>query len=86
MKIIIDWIYKTLKDKSPSNKRVDRHSRSLLKALSWRIIGTMDTILIAWIISGEVIIAFSIGTFELATKTILYYFHERLWNRIKWGK
>lgn len=64
----------------------ERHTRSLLKAVSWRVIGTLDTILIAWIISEKFTIAVSIGAFELATKTFLYYFHERLWNYIRWGK
>lgn len=64
----------------------EQHSRSFVKALSWRFIGTLDTILISWFISGKFTIAISIGAFELATKTFLYYFHERLWNYIRWGK
>lgn len=60
--------------------------RSFIKALSWRAFGTFDTMLIAWLISGNLTIAFSIGSVELITKTLLYYFHERMWNNIKWGK
>jgi len=69
---------------------VDRLSekpiRSLIKSLSWRAIGTTDTILISWIITGKLDLAFSIGLIELITKMVLYFFHERLWNTIKWGK
>lgn len=72
--------------KNPERRESELHSRSFIKAISWRFIGTLDTILIAWLISGNVSIAFSIGTLELATKTLLYYFHERLWGRIPWGK
>lgn len=84
--MIIDQIYNKVKTNQEPPRRSERHSRSIVKAVSWRILGTMDTILIAWLISGEMTIAFSIGTFELLTKTFLYYFHERLWSGIRWGK
>ena len=60
--------------------------RSILKAISWRIIGTMDTMVIAWLITGQLTMAISIGSIEVVTKMILYYGHERLWNAIKWKK
>ena len=60
--------------------------RSIAKSISWRIIGTIDTIVISWIITGEIATAFSIGTVELVTKMALYFFHERVWNTVKWGK
>ena len=61
-------------------------SRSALKAVTWRIIGTADTFVIAWVITKEPITAGAIASFEVVTKTILYYFHERGWNKIKWGR
>ncbi|HLV42103.1 MAG TPA: DUF2061 domain-containing protein [Brumimicrobium sp.] len=84
--MIADHIYDKIKAKKKPSHNTERHSRSLAKAVSWRILGTLDTILISWLISGELTVAFSIGLFELLTKTFLYYFHERLWNSIKWGK
>jgi len=60
--------------------------RTILKTISWRVIGTLDTILISWIVTGTLVLAFSIGLVELVTKMVLYFFHERLWNTIKWGK
>ncbi len=73
-----------------TNYKVDKYSekpiRSILKSISWRIVGTIDTVLISWIITGELTTAFSIGAIELVTKMVLYFFHERMWNNIKWGK
>lgn len=60
--------------------------RSVVKSISWRVIGTLDTIIISFFITGEVSLALSIGSIELVTKMVLYFFHERLWNLIKWGK
>ncbi|WP_430410077.1 DUF2061 domain-containing protein [Kordia sp.] len=60
--------------------------RSLVKSISWRLIGTLDTVLISWLITGTLTVAFAIGSVEMVTKMILYFFHERIWNSIKWGK
>ena len=59
--------------------------RHLLKTITWRVIGTLDTMLIAWIISGDPLIGVSIGGVELFTKMILYYMHERVWYKSKFG-
>jgi len=60
--------------------------RSIIKAISWRMTGTMDTIMISFLISGRVKVALSIGFVELFTKIALYYLHERVWNRIPLGR
>jgi uncharacterized membrane protein len=59
--------------------------RSLLKAISWRIIGTLDTMTLGWIITGSPLMGLKIGALELFTKFVLYYFHERIWLRFKFG-
>jgi uncharacterized membrane protein len=64
----------------------ERPARSVVKSISWRIIGTLDTILISWVITGHFALAFKIGSVELVTKMVLYFFHERIWNTVKWGK
>ena len=64
----------------------DKHWRSLIKGISWRITGTIDTIVISWIVTRKLSLAFSIGFIEVFTKIGLYYFHERLWERIKIGR
>lgn len=58
--------------------------RHLAKTVTWRIVGTIDTIALGWIISGDAKVGLTIGGFEVVTKMILYYFHERAWFR--WGK
>tara|TARA_B100001057_G_C22724441_1_gene901089 strand:+ start:356 stop:766 length:411 start_codon:yes stop_codon:yes gene_type:complete len=55
------------------------NKRHLAKTISWRIIGTTDTLILSWIISGDISIGISIGIIELFSKMILYYFHEKLW-------
>ena len=85
--MIINKVLKPqLKTTKPSGKVEDNVKRSLLKTISWRLIGTLDTILISWAITGALTLAFSIGFVELVTKMILYYFHERAWNKINWGR
>lgn len=64
----------------------EKHYRSVVKTISWRTVGTIDTILIAWLVIGKLDFALTIGGVELFTKMILYYFHERTWNKIKFGK
>jgi uncharacterized membrane protein len=64
----------------------DKHYRSVVKAISWRATGTVDTILISWLITREVKLALSIGFVELFTKVFLYYVHERVWNRLSFGR
>ena len=67
-------------------KYIETHYRSLIKSITWRVTGTLDTILISFIVTGKIKIALSIGMVELITKTGLYYLHERIWNKIKCGK
>jgi uncharacterized membrane protein len=67
-------------------KNSEKPVRSIVKSISWRIVGTIDTVIISWIITGEATLALTIGSIELVTKMLLYFFHERLWNSIKWGK
>ncbi len=69
-----------------SVKLVDHHKRSLFKGISWRCFGTLDTILIALFWTGDYKKALAIGFAEVFTKIILYYLHERVWMRIKWGQ
>lgn len=60
----------------------DNKARSFLKGLTWRIIATSDTIFLAWLFTGSITDAITIGLLELVTKTVLYYVHERVWAHI----
>ena len=73
---VIDWIIDTYPP-------VESHRRSIIKAISWRALGTLDTFLLSWLITGEVKLAAAIGGVEVFTKMTLYYIHERLWIKIK---
>jgi uncharacterized membrane protein len=53
--------------------------RHLLKTISWRIVGTIDTMIVSYFVTGSVKIGMAIGGFEVFTKMILYYLHERVW-------
>lgn len=64
----------------------EKHYRSFVKALSWRATGTVDTIVVSYLVTGKIKLAFSIGFVELFTKIGLYYVHERVWNRISIGR
>lgn len=64
----------------------DSPVRSLTKAITWRITGTLDTFIISWIITGQPLLASGIALTEIITKVFLFWSHERIWNRIKWGR
>ena len=68
------------------DKTSEKPIRSIAKAFSWRVIGTIDTLIISYILTGEFSVAASIASIDFVTKMILYFFHERFWNLIKWGK
>ena len=60
--------------------------RSLFKTISWRCIATITTITIVYAFTGKVPLSLGIGAVEVVSKMILYYFHERIWNLVGWGR
>jgi len=62
-----------------------KRRRHLAKAVTWRIVGTTDTVLLGWILTGDPVIGASLGGLEIITKTALYYIHERAWYKFKYG-
>lgn len=79
--MILDQLFYNQK---PSSS--DSSLRSITKAITWRILGTLDTVMISYFIIGNISMAFSIGSIELLTKMVLYFVHERLWNLSAWGR
>jgi uncharacterized membrane protein len=63
-------------------KRIEDTKVSLLKTVSWRIIGTIDTMVISYLLTGKLDVAVSIGGIEVVSKMILYYLHERAWIKL----
>ncbi len=64
----------------------DTAQRSLAKTVSWRITGSTATFVISYLISGSLHIAGTIAVIQLTANTILYYIHERIWDKIGWGR
>ena len=62
-----------------------QRKRHLAKALTWRFLGTLDTFIIAWWLTGSPTLGVTFSAIELVSKTIMYYLHERAWYRTKWG-
>jgi uncharacterized membrane protein len=88
-KIVIYYLHERIWDKIAWGRMHGigpTHGRSLVKGISWRAIGTLDTMLIAYLITGVPISALTIGSFEVFTKIALFYIHERIWGKIWWGR
>ncbi|WP_026951990.1 DUF2061 domain-containing protein [Algoriphagus mannitolivorans] len=65
-----------------SKKGKDTNIKSLIKSISWRVVGTIDTMVISYFVTGQLIMAVSIGSVEVVTKIFLYYLHERVWENV----
>jgi uncharacterized membrane protein len=76
------WFRATLTKKGIA---VENRKHHILKTFTWRGVGTLDTILLSWLITGNPLTGLKIGLSELLTKMILYYLHERVWHRSKYG-
>ena len=57
------------------------YKRHILKTISWRVLGTLDTIILSWVITGSWKLGLSIGGIEVITKMVLYFLHERAWYK-----
>ena len=64
----------------------ENKSRSIGKSISWRILASCDTMLISYVITRSLKIAAAIGSIRVLTKMVLYYFHERAWNKFAFGR
>ena len=62
------------------------HRRSIAKAISWRIIATLTTVTIVYILTGKLTLAMEVGIFDVTSKILFYYLHERGWEKISWGQ
>jgi sulfate adenylyltransferase large subunit len=89
----LGWLRKRLSFVAPANTAggssappSESHVRSIVKAISWRGTGSVDTFLVTFVITGSFKFAGSIAITEILTKIVLYYFHERIWSVIPWGR
>ena len=81
-KMVLYYIHERVWFKSSIKESNKRH---LLKTFSWRLIGTLDTITLSWVITGNPLTGLQIGGAETITKMLLYYGHEKLWYKIGFG-
>jgi len=90
--MLLDAIIKAKESRAESKQKANKFvrkdgiSRSIVKSISWRAVGTVDTIIISWFVTGKPTLALSIGAVELVTKMVLYTIHERVWEHINYGK
>lgn len=64
----------------------EAHARTIAKAVSWRVVATLTTMTIVFLFTREIIISLGVGLAEVIAKVTFYYLHERIWDRISWGK
>lgn len=69
-----------------TEKKDNAIARHLFKTITWRIIGTLDTMILGWILTGSLKMGLAIGGTEVLTKMVLYFLHERIWYKINIGK
>lgn len=81
-KMILYYLHERAWFKIEINESRKRH---FIKTISWRLIGTLDTIMLSWVISGSPLMGLKIGGLEVITKMVLYYIHERMWYKINFG-
>lgn len=86
--MIADQLILNKKEKTDfqQDRKSERPIRSIAKAFSWRVVGTLDTLIISYILTGKIALAASIASIDFLTKMVLYFFHERVWNLVSWGK
>lgn len=63
----------------------ESRTRSLVKALGWRIVATTTTILVTRAVTGSWKAAVGVGIIETSAKLLLHYGYERVWTTVKWG-
>ena len=64
---------------------MESSARSIAKTVSWRITGSTATFAISYLVLGDIAISSTIAVIQLIFNTVLYFIHERIWNKIKWG-
>ncbi len=72
-----------------SDVQSEKPMRSIAKAISWRVVGTIDTLVVSYLVlggEGHIGEASAIALVDFVTKMVLYFAHERAWNKIHWGR
>ncbi len=64
----------------------ETRKRSILKAVIWRVLATLTTMMVVFVFTGNIILSIEVGFVEAVAKMIIYYLHERGWDKIGWGR
>ena len=98
LKNVSKWVYKGLEQMGEAEAKmmtsnINRkpimwvsHARSLAKAISWRFFGNLISFIIIYGLTHNGKLALAASAIELVVKIALYYYHERVWNKVKWGR
>lgn len=65
---------------------MESHKRSIAKTVTWRVVGTLITFSVAYLLTGNLVLSIGIGGLDTTIKLFAYFFHERGWNKIKWER
>lgn len=84
-KMLLYFVHERVWYKVRAFREATSKVRHLLKTITWRFVGTVDTVVLGWIISGNADVALKLGGIELFTKMLLYYLHERAWYKSNFG-
>ncbi len=84
-KLLLYYFHERIWYRTHVFKSEKSHVRHVLKTITWRLVGTMDTMFMGWLISGDPLVGLKLGGLELVTKMGLYYLHERVWHRTDFG-
>jgi uncharacterized membrane protein len=72
--------------RSLKGKLGETHTRTVIKAVSWRVIASLTTMTIIYVLTREWVLTVGAGVVEASSKMLFYYLHERAWGKIGWGK
>ncbi len=65
---------------------VETHTRTIAKAISWRALATLTTMTIVFLFTRRIMLSLGVGLAEILAKITFYYVHERVWDKVSWGK
>lgn len=63
----------------------ESHKRSILKGITWRFIASATTMVVVFVVTGDLTLVASVGAIDVTAKVFFYYLHERTWGRVEWG-
>jgi len=63
----------------------ETHARSILKGVTWRFIASGTTMIVVYIVTGDLALVASVGAVDVIAKLLFYYLHERTWGKVHWG-